>query len=107
MREHVLDTGEMESGVSSHPSTATYVRVFVALMILLAITVGLAELELGGWNLPAAAAVASIKAVLIVLFFMHVRYSNPLVWLLAAAGFVWLALLFGLTLCDYLTRPAI
>jgi cytochrome c oxidase subunit 4 len=45
-----------------------------------------------------------VKAVLVVLFFMHVRYSPRLTWVVVASGFVWFALLVGLTLSDYLTR---
>lgn len=45
-----------------------------------------------------------MKAALILLFFMHIRYSTPLIWLVAGAGFLWLAILFGLTFADYLTR---
>jgi cytochrome c oxidase subunit 4 len=45
-----------------------------------------------------------VKAVLILLYFMHVRFSSKLVWIFAVAGFVWLAILIGLTLNDYITR---
>jgi cytochrome c oxidase subunit 4 len=48
--------------------------------------------------------IASVKALLVVLFFMHVRWSTRLTWVVAASGFVWLIILFGLTMTDYLTR---
>ena len=51
-----------------------------------------------------AIAIALLKMLLILLFFMHVRYSNRLTWIFAGAGFVWLAILIGLTLNDYRTR---
>jgi cytochrome c oxidase subunit 4 len=87
-----------------HPTRGTYIAVFISLMVLLGVTVLVAEVELGRWNFLAAAVIASIKALLIILFFMHVRYSPPLTWLVSAAGFFWLAILFGLTMADYLTR---
>lgn len=90
-----------------HPTLGTYIAVFVALLVLLAVTVFAAEVELGRFNFLAAAAIATVKAVLIVLFFMHVKYSTPLTWLVSAAGFFVLAILFALTMSDYLTRSTI
>jgi cytochrome c oxidase subunit 4 len=98
-----------------HPTVAVYLSVFVVLLVLLVATVLAAEMEfsfggkghsagIGTLNFVVAAAIASVKAVLIILFFMHVRYSTPLTWLVAGAGFFWLAILFGLTLADYFTR---
>jgi cytochrome c oxidase subunit IV len=63
-----------------------------------------AEIDLRHWNVPLALAIALIKAALIVLFFMHVRYASPLVKLFAAGGFLWLAILLTFTMADYLTR---
>jgi cytochrome c oxidase subunit 4 len=91
----------------SHPATTTYIAVFVALLALLGLTVGIAEVEFGAWNFPIAAAIATAKAALIILYFMHVRYSQPLTWLVATAGFFWLAILFSLTMADYLTRSSL
>jgi len=88
----------------SHPSESVYYGVFAVLMVLLALTVLVARFELGAANLPVALLIAGAKALLIVLFFMHVRYSRPLTWLVAGAGFFWLAILFGLTLADYWSR---
>ena len=87
-------------------SSRTYYVVFVALMVLLAVTVGAAELDLGPLNLGVAAAIASVKAVLILLFFMHVWQSRPLIWLIAGAGVAWLGILLALTLSDYFTRSS-
>ena len=87
-----------------HPTENVYYGVFAVLMVLLALTVIVAQFELGAGNLPAALVIAGAKAVLIVLFFMHVRYSRPLTWLVAGAGFFWLAILFALTLSDYWSR---
>jgi cytochrome c oxidase subunit 4 len=87
-----------------HPSIAVYLSIFGALLVLLAITVAVAEMEFGRWNFPVAALIATVKAVLIILFFMHVRYSTTLTWLFAFASFFWLAILFALTLADVVTR---
>ncbi len=87
-----------------HPTLGTYLAVFVALIVLLIVTVAVAEMDFGRFSFPVAVAVASIKAVLIIMFFMHVRYSPPLIWLVSCAGFFWLAILFTLTLADYFTR---
>ena len=89
---------------AGHPSTTVYYTVFVALLLLLVATVAVAELELGAWNFVAAASIATIKALLVLLFFMHIWYSRPLIWLVAGAAFFWLGILFGLTLSDYWTR---
>jgi cytochrome c oxidase subunit 4 len=89
---------------ADHPTIAVYLTVFAILMALLGATVIVSEMEFGAWNFLVAAGIATVKAVLIILFFMHVRYSTPLTWLVAGAGFFWLAILFGLTLADYFTR---
>jgi cytochrome c oxidase subunit 4 len=78
--------------------------VFVALLLLLTLTVAAARHDLGQWNFPIAAAIASVKALLIVLYFMHVRQSVPLTRLVVVAGLLWLAILFTLSLTDYWTR---
>jgi cytochrome c oxidase subunit 4 len=88
----------------NHPHHRTYYAVFGILVGLLVVTVALAELQLGSFGFVAAVLIASIKAALILLYFMHVRYSRPLIWLVSAAGFFWLAILFGFTFSDYETR---
>jgi len=82
----------------------TYYSVFAGLMVLLAATVAIAYIHLGEWNVVAALTIAFIKATLIILYFMHVKYSSRLLWIFVAAGFFWLAILFALTSADYLTR---
>lgn len=81
-----------------------YVKTFGALLGLLVLTVGLALVNLGPFNLPVALAVAICKALLIMWIFMHVSISNPLIWLVAGGGFIWLLILLGLTLADYASR---
>lgn len=81
-----------------------YYLVYGMLLVLLAATYGAAYLDLGIWHTPIAWGIAVVKAVLIVLFFMHVRGSSPLTWLFAAAGFIWLAIMLLLAMSDYLAR---
>lgn len=90
----------------SHPSVATYWIVFAALVMLLVLTVLAAEIHLPeDWmGLAVALAIASVKTLLIVLFFMHLRYRVPIIRVVAAAGLVWGIIGAGLTMADYLTR---
>ncbi len=76
--------------------------VWLALVALLAATVGSALLPLGMWNAVVNFGIASIKAALVLVFFMHLPQSTRTVWVVAAAGVFWLALLFGLSLADLL-----
>ncbi|MES2788666.1 MAG: cytochrome C oxidase subunit IV family protein [Planctomycetota bacterium] len=88
----------------SEPSLGLTSAVFAALLVLLVVTVLVAQVELGSWNFVVAAGVATLKAVLILLVFMRVYYGTPLIWLVSGAGFVWLAILFNFVFCDYMTR---
>jgi len=82
----------------------TYFGVFAALMTLLGATVVIAYIHLGKLNVIAALTIAFVKAVIIVLYFMHVRYSSRLLWIFVGAGFFWLLILFSLSFSDFLTR---
>ena len=82
----------------------TYNVVFAALIVLLVLTVLAAEIDNPTLNVVAAVAIATTKAVLIVLYFMHVRHSTPLTQVIAVSGFVWLLILFLFTLSDFVTR---
>ena len=82
----------------------TYVFIWAALMLLLLLTWGFAQLNLGPFNIVAALSIAVTKMLLVILFFMHVRQSTSLTWLFVAAGFIWLLIMLDLTLSDYLTR---
>jgi cytochrome c oxidase subunit 4 len=83
----------------------TYVLVFIGLLVLTATTTAVAFIDLGAdWNTALAIGIAVIKALLVILFFMHVLYSRPLTWVFVGAGFFWLVILFVLTLADYATR---
>ena len=83
---------------------ATYYWVALWLGVLLVATVVVARFNLGGWNVPIALSIAAIKATLIVLFFMHVRYGSPLVRLFATGGFLWLFILLAFLAADVLKR---
>ena len=63
-----------------------------------------AFVDMGPMNNVVMLTIAIIKATLVVLFFMHVRWSTRLTWVVAAAGFFWLLILFGITMGDYMTR---
>jgi cytochrome c oxidase subunit 4 len=73
-------------------------------MVLTAVTVGVAFINLGPLNFPVALSIAIVKATLVILFFMHVKYSSRLTKLIIATGFFFLLLLFTLTMTDYLSR---
>lgn len=87
-------------------SRKMYFGVFAALLILTLATVLVAEVDLGVMNDVVALGIAVTKAVLVLLFFMHVRYSTRLTALTAVGGFLWLAILIGITLADYFSRGA-
>ena len=85
-------------------SWKTYFFVYLALMVLLGSTLGASYLPLGPFHPAVSLGIAITKALLVILFFMHVRVSAHLTSVYAIAGFVWLAILISLTLADYLTR---
>ena len=73
-------------------------------MVLTAITVAVAFINLGALNFPVALGIAILKATLVILFFMHVKYSSRLTKLVCGTAFFFLIVLFGLTMSDYLSR---
>jgi cytochrome c oxidase subunit 4 len=81
-----------------------YLAIYGILILCTYLTVQIAYFDLGALNTIAALTIAVLKAVLVVLFFMHVRYSTPLTWAVVAGSVFWLAILFALTMTDYLTR---
>ena len=83
---------------------STYFIIFAWLTALLVLTVAAAHVDLGAWNVPVALAIAMVKAMLIVLFFMHVRYGSPLVKLFAVGGFFWLLIMLAFVLTDVRMR---
>lgn len=81
-----------------------YYAIFAILMVLTAVTVGVAYIDLGAMNAVVALAIAGFKATIVVLYFMHVKYSTRLIKLTVVAGLYWMGILFVLTFGDYLTR---
>jgi cytochrome c oxidase subunit 4 len=81
-----------------------YYAIFATLLILTGVTVGVAYVDLGPLNAVVALAIACFKAMIVVLYFMHVRYSTRLVKLTVIAGLYWMGILLALTMSDYLTR---
>lgn len=84
--------------------TRIYYAIFATLMACTALTVAIAFVDLGAMNVVAALTIAVFKAVLVVLFFMHVRYSTRLTWAVVLGSVFWLGILLVLTLTDYATR---
>ena len=94
-----------QSGPSGHiVPVSTYLLVFLALMVGTALTTWIAYVDLGRWNTVVALTIAVIKMVLVVLFFMHVKYSTKLTKLTVACGFFTFIALIGMTMTDYFTR---
>lgn len=86
-------------------SRKVYFAIFGALMAGTILTVVVANKNLGGQlNTFAALTIAVTKATLVVLYFMHVRYSSRLIWVIVAAALLWLVILFAFTFSDYFTR---
>jgi cytochrome c oxidase subunit 4 len=85
-------------------SKKTYYTIFGALMVGTALTVGAAFVNLHNFNIVVALLIAAVKATLVILFFMHVKYSSRLTKLWVAVGFIWLGLMLAITLTDYFSR---
>ena len=81
-----------------------YLVIFGALIVGTILTVVVAKFDLGPFNNIVMLTVACTKALLVVLYFMHVRWSSRLTWVIAASGFFWLIIMFTLTMQDYMTR---
>jgi cytochrome c oxidase subunit 4 len=92
--------------MTSHPSVPVrvYFAVFAALIVFTLITVAVAFVDLGPLNTVAAMTIAAVKAFLVLLYFMHLRYTSRLNWAFAATGFVWLVFIIGLTMSDMISR---
>jgi len=81
-----------------------YIAVFLALAAGTLLTWYASTLELGALNTPVALLIATTKAILVILFFMHAIHSTRLTWVVIIGSFLWLGTLFVLTFADYLTR---
>ena len=87
-----------------HIGPKTYFVIYGALLGLMALTVAAAQFDLGAANFAVAMGIATVKMVLIILYFMHVRYSDKLIWVFSSAAFLWLLIFLVGTLNDYFTR---
>jgi cytochrome c oxidase subunit IV len=81
-----------------------YFAVFACLMILTTVTVVVAYYDLGALNTIVALVIAVTKATLVILYFMHVRYSPSLTKLVVAGSFLWLFIMLSITMSDYVSR---
>ena len=81
-----------------------YFGVFGILMIGTLLTVVVAFYDLGPLNNLVMLTIACVKALFVILFFMHVRWSTRLTWVVVASGFFWLLIMFTFTMTDYLSR---
>ena len=97
---------EHDSGHRRHVvPVPVYLAVFATLCVGTVLTVEAAGHDFGGLNTPIALGIAATKATLVILYFMHVRYSPRLVTLMVSAGFAFLALLILFIMSDYVSRP--
>ena len=88
-------------------SIKTYLIVFAALIILMILTVIVAFFDFGIFNKGIALAIATTKAALIMLFFMHLHYSSKLVWVFAGLGFFGLLIMIVIAMGDYVARGGV
>src|SRR5436309_12563460 len=85
-------------------SPKAYTMVFLALLALTGITTGVAFVDLGPFSVVVALAIAIVKMLLVALFFMHLRHSTVLTRIVVAGGLLWLAILIGLAMSDFVSR---
>lgn len=85
-------------------SPRTYVTIILILMALTGTTVWAAFIDLHQFNIVVALAIATCKATLVILFFMHAKYSPRRTQLVIIAGIFWLAILLFMTMSDYISR---
>ena len=108
MSHHEPDPGALvehyDDNAEAHVPLAHYFGVFAALLVGTALTVWVAYVDLGMWNTPVALAIAIVKASLVILIFMHVKYGSRLVQLMVASAFFWLFHMIVGTLADYYSR---
>ncbi len=94
----------MTTNTHHGPTVRTFILIWAALLILTGTTVGVSYLELGPFNPVVALVIATCKALLVILFFMEIRYSSKITIVVVVAGFFWLGILLLLTMSDYITR---
>jgi cytochrome c oxidase subunit 4 len=98
-----MSDGQGHFGHAHIAPASMYYAVFAALVVGTILTVAAAKVDMGVMNNVVMLLIACTKATLVILFFMHVRWSSRLTWIVAMAGFFWLLLLFAV-LGDYISR---
>ena len=93
--------------VHHHGSAAIYVKTLIALLILTIITVGASYIDFGSGNVVIALFIATIKAVLVSLFFMHLRWDKPVYGIVAMAGFLFLGIFLMFDFIDFGSRDGL
>jgi cytochrome c oxidase subunit 4 len=99
---------EAHAGEEKHEqhivTPATYALIFAALLVGTAITVVASYIDMGPWNPVVALGIAVTKATLVVLYFMHIKYSSKLMKLTVGAGVFTFLILVGMSMSDYISR---
>ncbi|MEJ7731092.1 MAG: cytochrome C oxidase subunit IV family protein [Polyangiaceae bacterium] len=98
------NVAEDVAGTHHGPSMTIYFGIFGLLLVLTGVTVAAAFVDLGPFSAPVAVAIAAVKATVVVLYFMHVKYASRLIGLYAASGFLFLAILLGITMSEVSAR---
>jgi len=92
---------------AEHDHTHVFVATLIALLILTGITVGASYIDFGSGNVVIALFIASIKAILVAMFFMHLRYEKAVMGIVAAAGFLFLGIFLMFCFMDVDTRDGL
>lgn len=100
----IMETQDHSPELGHMQPFSTYLTVFISLLVLTAVTVGAAFLDFGAFDFVVAMLIASVKAMLVALFFMHLKYENPFTWLYAVVPIVFLFFLVGGVFLDNPTR---
>jgi cytochrome c oxidase subunit 4 len=101
---HATEHGHEEAHEHHIVSPMVYLTIFFALLVGTAITIGASYVDMGPWNPVVAIAIACAKATLVVLYFMHIKYSSKLMKLTVGAGVFTFLILVGMSLSDYISR---
>ncbi|HEX5052614.1 MAG TPA: cytochrome C oxidase subunit IV family protein [Planctomycetota bacterium] len=101
---HAPALGELQMGHHHVSSSRMFVNVLIALLILTALTVGASRIHFGSANMLIAMAIASVKASLVIAFFMHMKWDTAINKIVFLSSFLFLSLLFVFTLADLATR---
>ena len=97
--------------MSEHPTDgpqllpySLYIKVWLALLLLTGLTIGVSSIEMYRWHVFTAMLIATVKVSLVILYFMHVRFENKLIWTMILVALITYATFVGLTFADYYYR---